>query len=193
MERADDADIKPGSFFQHVLHLHAVFADDICIVAASLVQPLPVKIKLIVEDIAVQGAKGPEGVSGEEDFVRLIVSHHRLRPVHHGSHDEVESVLPGREGIPFFYGNCPAVQVKVKELTDHGEGLGIPDELHIRIAQDQFVDHSAVVRLHVVHYEIIQSASVQYGFHILKELAANGIVRGVKENGLLIKEQIGIV
>ena len=193
VEGADDADIKPGGFFQHVLHLHAVFADDICIVAASLVQPLSVKIKFIVKDISVHGAKGPEGVSGEEDFVCLIVRHHRLRPVHHRSHDEVESVLSGREGVPFLYGDCPAVQVKVKELADHGEGLCVSDELHIRIAQDQFFDHSAVVRFHVVHYEIIQGASVQCGFYVLKELAADGIVRGVKKDSLLIKEKIGIV
>ena len=53
VERADNPDIQCGSFLEDVLHLHAVFADDIRIITAGIIQPVAVKIHFVIEDRAV--------------------------------------------------------------------------------------------------------------------------------------------
>ena len=53
VERADKPDIQRRSFFEDVLHLHAVFADDVCVITAGVIQPVAVKIYFVIEDRAV--------------------------------------------------------------------------------------------------------------------------------------------
>ena len=53
VERADDSDIKGSGFFQDILYLHSVFSHNICVVAAGFIQPVSVKIDLVIENISV--------------------------------------------------------------------------------------------------------------------------------------------
>ena len=102
-------------------------------------------------------------------------------------------MFSGGEGIPLFYDHFLFFQVEIKELVDHGKRLGVPDQLHIRITQEQLLDHGTVVGLHMVYDEIVQGAAIQDCLDILKELAAYRIVRGVEEYSLLVHQKVGVV
>ena len=193
MERAEHLNVKPCGLFQYGLYLHAVFADDICIVAAGLVKPVPVKVDLVIENIAVQGFECSESVRAEEDLIRLVVGHHDFRPVHHGRHHKMQGVFSGAECVAFFYNDLFLFQVKAEELVDHREGFGVADDLHFRVAQRQFIDHGAVVRLHVVDDQVVKRSAVQDSLYIFQELASYGVICGIKKNGFLVHQQIGVV
>ena len=60
MKRADKFDLvkNAGSLAQQKLYMGAVFSDNIGQVAAGVVKPVTVKIHLVSEKLAIQGAKG---------------------------------------------------------------------------------------------------------------------------------------
>ena len=72
---------SPGRLFQHVLHRRAVFAHDVGVIPAGIVQPLLLEIHLVGKDVAVHSAEGAEGVGAEQSLLRGIIGHHDLRPV----------------------------------------------------------------------------------------------------------------
>ena len=74
VERADEIYIERCGFFEHALHLSAVFAHDAEIVAAGFAIPLLVDV---------EGAEFAEAVGGEEHLIRLIIGEHDLGPMHH--------------------------------------------------------------------------------------------------------------
>jgi hypothetical protein len=51
------------------LDLGAVFADDVGVVAAGLVQPVVHEVHFVGEHVAAQRAEGAEGVGREENLV----------------------------------------------------------------------------------------------------------------------------
>ena len=63
VERAEHLDVNAGGLLQNVLYLHAVLADDVCVVAAGVIdEVLGLIVQLISEDVAVVRAEYAECV-----------------------------------------------------------------------------------------------------------------------------------
>ena len=78
MEWADVLDLiqNAAGLFQQELDVGAVLAHDVGEVAAGVVQPVPLEVHLVGEQLAVQRAEGAEGVGGKEDAVGDVEGHH---------------------------------------------------------------------------------------------------------------------
>ena len=53
VKRAEHSDLLLCGFFQQALHLYSVFSNDVGIIPAGIVQPIPLKLHLIREKVAV--------------------------------------------------------------------------------------------------------------------------------------------
>ena len=193
VERADQGDVQAGGLLEDGLHLVAVLADDVGVVPAGLVEEVTHEVDLVVEEVAVQGAEGAEGVGGEEDLVRHIVGHDDLGPVDHLGRHEGQRMMAGLQGVALLDRGGPGVHVKGEELLQHGLGQTAADDLHVGIAQDDVLDAGGVVRLQVLHDQVVQLAAVQHGGDVFEEVVTDGAVDGVEEDGLVIQQQIGII
>ena len=72
VQRADHLDFKPRGLFEQCLHLRAVFADDVGVVAAGIVEPFGPEIDLVGVQISVQRAEGAEGVGGDRAILVVV-------------------------------------------------------------------------------------------------------------------------
>ena len=194
VEGTDQGDIQPGGLFQHILHLHAVLAHDVGVIAAGLVQIIGHEIALVGKEAAVEGAEGAEGIGGEEDLVRLVIAHHDLGPVNHGGHKEGKFMPAGGEDTPLFHQVNPVGQVQPPEkLTQHGFDLVVAEDAGLRMAQQQALHCGGMVRLHMGDDQVIQGPAAQGVLQILKEGLINRLVYGIKQDGFLVQQQVGIV
>ena len=193
VQRADVIKLKSGRLFQDCLHLRAVLADDVRVIAAGFVNVVGKEIDLVVEQAAVERAEGAEGVGREKHFVGKIIGHHDLGPMHHRSHDEGEFMLAGAELVTL--GN-DVVFKRVRqreELPKHGLDLRVADDGDLGVTQGKLLDRCRVVRLHVGNDKIIELPSTQSVGEVFKKRAADGLVDGVEQNGLFVIEQICVV
>jgi len=83
VQRADHLNVHFRGFFEHRLHLGAVFADDIHVIPPRLGHIIPVKIHFIGKQAAVKCAEGAERIGRKQDLSGGFVGHHHFRPVHH--------------------------------------------------------------------------------------------------------------
>ena len=79
------------------------------------------------------------------------------------------------------------------ELAHQHESFLGGDDFDLGPADQNFLQRSAVVRLHVVDDQIIQRTVAQKMLHVLHQLTAAGPVNGVKQNGLFIQKKIRVV
>ncbi len=186
MQRADVIELEPRRLFEHRLHLRAVFADDVGVVAPRLVDVVGEEIDLVGEEVTVQGAEGAEGVGREEHPVAQVVGHHDLRPVHHRRHDEGELVPAGAQPVAL----CDDVVFKRvrqrEELSEHGLYLIVAHDGQLGVAQRELLYGRRVVGLHVRDDEVVELPSVQRVGEVFKEGAADGLVDRVEQNGLFV-------
>ena len=193
VQGADHLNFDGGGLLQQGLDLGAVLADDIGEVTAHVIQPFGLEVDLVGKDVAVEGAEGAEGVGGEQGLGGDIIGHHGLGPVDHGRHDKGEGVLAGAEGIKLLDHQGMAVHIKGEEVPQHGHGLGVAHDGDAGIPADDFLHGGAVVGLHVVDHQIVQGTAVQHMLQVLKELAADGMVHRIHQNGLLVQHHIGVI
>ena len=99
----------------------------------------------------------------------------------------------GRERIHLFDELQAAVNVKGEEILHHRARLGVADDGDFRVTQDKLADRGGVIRLHVLHDEIVERASGKHVVDILKEQAADGLVDGIDQHGLFVEQQIGVI
>ena len=171
----------------------AILADDVDKVAAGFVQPVTVKVDLVCKELAIQGHKGAESISGEENAVGLVEADHALGPVYHGGHDEADGVVTELEAVALGYGVALIVVRGKAELTHEHEALLGGDYLHLGPAAKYGLHTCCVVRLHVVDYQPVKLTALKQVVKVLKQLAAGGPVDTVEENGLLIQQQVRVV
>ena len=193
VQRADHLDVEPGRLRQQRLHLRAVLADDIRVVAARLVKVIALKIDLVGENRAVQRAEAAERVCGKQDLVGQVVRHHDLRPVHHRRHDEGQLVAAGFQHVALRDDMGVRLDVEREELLDHRDDLRVTDNLHLRVARDELLQRGGMVGLHMVHDDVIERAAAERMLDVLEEHAAHGLVDRIEQDGLFIQQKIGVV
>ena len=193
MQRADHADVERGGLLQQRLHLRAVLADDVREVAAGVGQPVVLEVVLVGEEVAVQRAEGAEGVGGEERAGGDVEAHHDLGPVDHRRHDEREGVLAEAHRVALFHEDGAGVDVEGEVVLDHVADLLVADDLRVGIAQHGVLQGLGVVGLHVVHDDVVERTAVQGIGDVLEELAGDGVVDGVEQDGLLVEQDVGVV
>ena len=193
VQRADIGDVELCGLLQHRLHLRAVLAHDVGVVAAGLVDAVGEEVDLIVEEPAVEGAEAAEGVRGEEDFVGGVVGHHDLGPVHHRRHDEGEAVAAGGEGVALLDEQDALREIHREKLRQHGLDLRVADDGGLGVARQHELQRRGVVGLHVVHHEIIELPPAELMGEVFEEHAVHGLVHGVEEHRLLIEQEVGVI
>ena len=99
----------------------------------------------------------------------------------------------GAEGVHLLDQHGAAVDVEGEELLNHLYRLGVADDFHLGIAQNQLLNGAAVVGLHVVDDEIVQPAPVQYVGDVFEELVADALVHSVQQDGFLVQQYVGVV
>ena len=191
---AQHGDVERGGLGQHVLDLRAVLAHDVAVVTASLVKPLLLEVDLVGVHVAVEGAEAAEGVGAEEDAGGGVEGHHDLGPVHHGGLNEGEGVRAHREGVALSCGDDAVGDVDaLEELADHGLGERRGHQGALGIAREDLRHAGGMVGLHVVDDEVVEGATVEHSLDVLEVLADDGAVDRVDEDGLLVKQQVGVV
>ena len=190
VQRADVLDVEPGGLAQRGLHLRAVLADDVGVVAAGLVEVLVHEVALVGEDAAVERAEGAEGVRGEEYLVGLVVGHHDLGPVDHRGHDEGELVAAGGEAVALLDEVQPLGEVGGEEAREHVADLGVADYLRLGVAQGYVLDGGGVVGLHVGDDQVVEFAPSQLVGDVVEEVVGHGLVDRVEEDGLLVQDEV---
>ena len=193
VQRADHADVERGRFLEQRLHLRAVLAHDVREVAAGVGQPVVLEVILIGEEIAVQRAEGAEGVGGEERAGGDVEAHHDLGPVNHRRHDEREGVLAEAHRVALVHEDRAGVNVEGEVVLDHVADLLVADDLRVRIAEHGVLQRLGVVGLHVMHHDVVERTAVQGIGDVLEELAGDGVVDRVEQDGLLVEQDVGVV
>ena len=144
-------------------------------------------------DAAGDRTKGAECVSREQDAVSGIKGHHCFRPVYHRSHDKCVGVSADGQGIAFLDNLCTGVDIKREELLDHGDSLGIADDLCVGITENGICQCCAVVGFHMVDDDVIQLASVQQMSQIVEKDAGYSVVDGIKQHRFFSDREIRVV
>ena len=195
VQRGNGLDGQGGGLFQHSLHLHAVLAHNVGIIAAGIVQPFAGKVYLVSEQGALQGTKGAKSIGAEQGAGGGVKGHHHFRPVYHGGHHKGQLVLAQVQRVALFYhqGIVNGGAVGRVVHLQHGQGFGVHHQAQVRPAHQHGFDHGGVVRLHVVHDQIVQLAAIQGGGNVLQELCANAGIGSVQQGGFLVQNHIGVV
>ena len=193
VQRADHADVERGGLLEQGLHLRAVLADDVRIVAAGIRQPVVLKVVLIGIEIAAQRAERAEGVGGKECAGRGIKADHDLRPVDHRRHDIGKRVLAEAVCIALGHEDGAGINVEGKVVADHIADLRVADDFRLGIAAHGLLKRLGVVGLHVVHDDVVQRTIAEDISKVFKELAGDGLVHRVEQDGLLVEQDIGVV
>ena len=158
MQGIDGGKIQAGGFLQQCLNRLAILANNAEVVPAGFTSPVLYRVK---------GTELAEAVGGEENLVRIVIGDHDFWPVHHGSHDEGQGM--GAEGefahLPNFQRVC---QVKRREkLLHHGESLLVGNDDGLRVLAGKELNGTCMVRLHVLHYQIIRSFTAEHFVQLL--------------------------
>ena len=193
VQRADGLNFNGGRLFKQRLHLRTVFADDVGVIPPCVGQILRLEVDLVGIEVAVQRAEGAKGIGGEERFGRCVVADHGLWPVNDRRHDEGEGMPSCAERVHLLDDHSAAVDVEGEKIPDHRDGLGVADDLDLRVAQHQILQNGAVIRLHVIDDHIIELPAIQNVRNVLEKQIGDGAVHGIEQNGLFIQQQIGVV
>ena len=113
--------------------------------------------------------------------------------MNHRGHDESKGVLAGRERVHLLDELHAPVQIEREEILHHRARLGVADDGQLGVAQDELADGRGVVGLHVLHDEIVELPAGEHMVDVFKEQAADGLVHGVDQDGLLVQQQIGVI
>ena len=185
VQRADDLDIQCRGFLEQVLGLQAVFADNAEIIAARFACPVFL--------LDIEGSEFAEAVRGEEDLVRAVIGDHDFRPVDHGSKDEIQYMRAQLELVAVLDDQLLHGGIKVKELSHEGKGLGVSDYSRVGIDIEEIEDICGVVRLHMLHDQVIGLTAAQDFAELSEPLICKFYIHGIHDGDLLVHDDVGIV
>ena len=189
VQGADGGDIQRGGLFQQSLHLRAILAHDVQVVAAGLTGPVGVFIK------PGHCTKPAKAVRREEHLFTALIAHHDLRPVHHGGKHKGQGVGTQAQALAVLHHHAALLGngIRPKELIHIQESFGVAHHLHFRVEGGQSGDVGTVVRLHVADHQIIRLASGQCLGQVGKPGLRGTVVHRIQNGGLFVQNDIGIV
>ena len=97
------------------------------------------------------------------------------------------------QGIALAHHHAAVNVVRAVEILHHGKGLGRGNHGGTGIDLQKSGDVGGVIRLHVVHHQIVRLAAAQSSFDIAQPLVAEALVHRVHDGNFLIDDGIGIV
>ena len=184
VQRADGLHVERGELFKQRLHLRAVFAHDADVVPACLVRPVRLNV---------QRAELAERIRREERFLAGVVGDEDLRPVYHRRGEEAQFMPAQRERVALLDGE-PAVRIILaEERLHHRKRLGGGDDCCLRISVHERLDAAGVVRLHVLHDQVIRRASAERLSDMLQPFPGKMPVHAVHHRDLSIHNRVGVV
>ena len=186
VQRKNFLNLKPCCLFQNRLYLRAVLADDVCIIAAGVIKVMSLEIILIRENSTLQCSEGSESICGEQSLVGIIICQQNLRPVYHGSGNEMEGMSTGAKGVPLLDDLLVFDLQLREELGDELEGLHAGHNGGFRILIQYRLQQRAVIRLHVQNHKIVRLLLSENRMKIFQILICNADIRSVEERDLLI-------
>ena len=135
VQRADIGDLQRRGLLQHRLHLHAVLADDVGVIAPRFIKELGHEVAFVRKELAVERTEGAERVRREKYLIRQVVGHHYLRPVHHRRHDEGQLVAACLKGVALLDDVHPRAEIVAAEkLRYHRPYLVVAYHARLRVA-----------------------------------------------------------
>ena len=189
VERADGLDVQRSGLFQQSLHLRAVLAHDVQVVAAGLAGPVGLLVELC------HRAEAAKAVGGEEDFFGGLIAHHDLGPVDHGREHESQGVGAQRKALAVLHDDAALLGdgLRAEELLHILEGLGVAHHLHLGVEGGEAGHIRAVVRLHVVDDEVGGLLPCQCLGDVCQPLVGSAVVHGVEDGDLLVPDDVRVV
>ncbi len=181
MKRTDDLNVELCGFFEDVLHLSAVLADDSDVIASRLASPVLLNVK---------SAEFSEAVRGEEHLVLAVIGHDDLGPVNHRRGYKVESVLAQNKGVAFLDDDPSVLKLRAEEVLHHRKSLGAGNDGRLGIVCHKVVDVCGVIRLHMLHNKVVGLALTQSLVKIAEPLEFEVAVNRVHNRSLLIKNHV---
>ena len=177
-----------AAFFSS-LHLRAVLAHDVQVVAAGLAGPVGLLVELR------HSAEAAKAIGGEEDFLAGLIAHHDLRPVDHGCEHESQGVAAQIQVFAVLYGHTAVFgnRLRAEELIHILEGLGVAHHFHLRVKGRQLCNVGTVVRLHVGDNKILRLAAVQCLGDVRQPLVGSTVIHGIEDGGLLVQNDIRVI
>ena len=153
---------------------------------------VPLVVRHRTAEDAVVGVVGAEGVAGHQHAVLLNAGVDGIRPVEAGDGVEADGLVAQAQGIalPHHHG----VEVPVDDVPQEGDGRGGADDLDVGIDVQQFFDAAGVVRLRVVHDDVLDVLHRRDLLHRLQIVVEELGLGGLKQCGLFAALQdVGVV
>ena len=89
--------------------------------------------------------------------------------------------------------NLALREIRAEELLHHDERLGRGDDLRLRVCLHKDGDIGGMVRLHVLHNEVIRATAVKLRFEVLQPFHAEVGVYRIHDGNFFIEDDIGII
>ena len=83
--------------------------------------------------------------------------------------------------------------IKIKELSHEGKGLGVSDYSRVGIDIEEIEDICGVVRLHMLHDQVIGLTAAQNFAEFSEPLICKFYIHGIHDGDLLVHDDVGIV
>ena len=184
MKRADGLNIQRRGLFQQRLHRHAEFAYDADVIPPGFVRP---------GFIHIQRAEFAKPIRGKEHLVRRIIGDHHLGPMHHGRHHKLQRMRAQAQRGIFGGHHAPRRFIPAIKLAHHRKRLSRCHHLRGGICVQKTGNIGRMIRLHMLHDQIIRLPPIQYGGQVLHPFIAEPCVHGVHNRNLFIHNHIRIV
>ena len=100
---------------------------------------------------------------------------------------------PRAERLPVLHHGHATGGLLVEKLPDHVLGGGTAQHRHLRVLPHHVGDLCGVIRLHVVHHQIVGGFPLQRVRHVLPERAPHSVVHRVEQHRFLVLQHIAVV
>ena len=113
--------------------------------------------------------------------------------MNHGGHDEGIAVVAGLQHVALLDDLHGGRYVEGKVLGHHVGGLLVAHHPDTGIAANHLLNGGGVVRLHMLHHQVVQLPTGKHMLHILKKHLIHAVIHRIKQHGLVVQQQIGVV